>query len=345
MYYKRNAFIYFLNIFLIAIAIAISTKAYAITIKFKPRWILNDQFSGELYAQEKLEKEKSDNQINISPYDETEDQYHAIVAGKTDISVGESITLLQNIERDGSDIVFLAMKEQISPAGYLSLKAKEISTPDVMEGKKIGVYSDGNIDQLKWFCRLHKINFNSIQLIKITSDNLGYLIDGKVDLIVAHDTNEPLVLKKMGYDTNFIPMYGPKSVYYGSVYFCRRDFYLKNKEAVKQFVKYVSEGWKWAIQNTEKAAAMVIKYYPAKQYLMNSKAFTQEKIKQGISIRAFHLTYNVGPNCIGCILKTQWDAEVDELIKSGIITQNKKLDEVVQYDLTEDLYRQSTDIR
>lgn len=326
----------------IFILLIYSPMSLARTIVFKPRWILNDQSAGELYAQEKSKKDPLGVQIQVLPYDESEDQYHAVLLNHADISEGEAITLLQNIEKDNSDIVVLAMKEQISAAGYLSLKNKNIASPKDLEGKIIGIYSDDSIDHLRWFCKLYQVDFHKITFKKITSDNLKYLIDNIVDIIIAHDANEPLVLKRMGYDTHFIPLYGPKSVYYGSVYFCRRDFYEKNKDALKQFVKSVSEGWRWAIQNPSDAAEMVMKYYPESHYLMGSKELTKEKTQQGITIRAFHLTYNVGLNCIGCIVKTQWDVEVNELCKNGLLKNDGKLSNVVQYDLTEDLFKNTS---
>lgn len=310
-----------------------SPVAMALNIVFRPQWILDDHCAGEMYAADKFRRTRSTIRVTLLPYDETEDQYTAVVKGRVDVSTSEAITLLQKIEHDRSDLVIIGMKDQITPAGYLSLKGQGIVTPKNIEGKVIGLYSDNTLNHFRWFCKLHGIDIQTVRFRKITSDNIKSLLDGEVDVIIAHDTNEPIVLKRMGYETNFIPMYGPGAVYYGSVYFCRRAYFKQHAAELREFVKAVAEGWKWAIAHPEETAVMVMQYYPKARYLMSSHAFTEDKVIRGITVRAFHLTYNVGVDCIGCISRTQWDIGIQELVRHGLVHNNGRLRNVVQYDL------------
>lgn len=313
-------------------------KARSQDIILMPQWILNDQYAGEIHAHEQMDKTNSGVKIILLPYDETKDQYQEVLSRRVDVSTSEVITLLQKINEDQSDIVIFSLKEQISPAGYLSLKDKHIESPKDLEGKNFGYYSNNTLNHLKWFCMLHSIDYNKIKLKKITSDNLVSLIDGKVEVIVAHDTNEPIVLKKIGYDTNFIPMYGPANIYYGSAYFTTRSFYESNKENLREFVRKVSEGWKWAIEHPEQAADMVMKYYPKSRYLMDSYTLTRDKVIKGINVRAFHLTYNVGVDCIGCISKIQWNAGIDALVKHQLIEDSVHIRNVARFDIVDRVF-------
>ena len=318
--------------------LACPSEVKSADIIFRPQWILNDQHAGEIYAYEKMNQSNSNVKIILLPYDETKDQYQDVLSGKINVSTADIITLLNRIDKEHSDIVIFSFKEQISPAGYLSLKNKHIEKPKDLEGKIFGFYNETNRNDLKWFFDLHGIDFNNIKLKKITSDNLVPLIDEEVDVIVAHDTNEPIILKKLGYDTNFIPMYGPAHVYYGSAYFTTRSFYKRNKKSLSEFVRKISEGWKWAIEHPDEAADMVMKYYPRSRYIMNSYNITKEKVVKGINVRAFHLTYNVGMNCIGCMTKMQWNIGINELIKNDLIQNKEMLLKVADFDITRDVF-------
>lgn len=311
---------------------------------FMPQWILNDQHAGEIYASEEWNKSGSESKLVLLPYDEVKDQFKEVLLGHVHISTSEVITLLQKIDATHSDIVILALKEQISPAGYLSLKNKNIVKPKDMEGKVFGFYTENTLNHLRWFCDFHGIDYSQIKLKKITSDNLAPLMDGIVDIIVAHDTNEPIVLKKIGYDTHFIPMYGPSSSYYGSAYFTSRTFYEGHKKAIYDFVKKVSEGWKWSIENPEKAADLVMKYYPKDRYILNSYTHTRDKVVKGINVRAFHLTHNVGINCIGCFSEMQWNVEIDGLIEGKLIKDSEFIRRIAAFDVTRRVFSSGVNV-
>ncbi len=307
-------------------------------ISLKLAWVLNDQYAGEVYAYHKGWYKDSGINLEFKPYKYgTKDPYHSVVSGEADIGESEPLVVIREALRDNENIVIFGLKDQISPAGLLSLKKKNIMKPSNIEGYIFGYYNDGDKEILKWYCELNGVDYNKIQKRRLLPNDMQPLISETIDFIIAHETNEPVILKLMGYDSNFLSISGPNGVHFGSAYFCTEDFYNANKKDLIRFMKTSSKGWKHVIMNPLEGSNIVIKYYPKNRLINNSREFTLKKFEKGINIKGYYLTHKVGIDCIGCMSKAYWDIVLNELLSAKIIKFTELASKLIRYDVSKSL--------
>lgn len=307
-------------------------------IRLKIAWILNDQYAGELYAFHKGWYKNSGINLVIKPHQASaKGPYHSVISGEADIGESETLAVLREAIRDGTRIVIFGLKDQISPAGFLSLEDKKITSPSKLKGLKFGYYNYGDNELLKWYCELNNINFHKIKKRKLPPNDMDPLISGTVDFIIAHETNEPVILKIMGYNTNFLSLSGPNGVHFGSAYFCKEYYYNIHKQELINFMVTSSKGWQHAITNPNEAAKIVMRYYPKNLLINNSKNDTLRKIEKGINIKSYYVTYKVGLDCIGCMSNTYWDIVLNELLSANIIRSAELAKKYIKFDVSRSL--------
>jgi len=320
--------------FIILCTSIFSAKLFAFDLKYRIVWLLEDQHAGELYALDKGMYDKVGINLIIQPFKENEkDPYEAILIGEADIGIYETFTLLRRAVKDNADIVIFALKEQLDPSGYMSLESKNIKEPKQLEGKIYGYYNEGDMQLLRWYAELNNIDFNSIKLKKILPNDVESVINGSVDFLTAHVTNEPIQMDLRGYKTNFISLSGPGGVHLGSAYFCTRKFYERNKDILKRFIRVTSDGWRLAIRSPDKSSDIVIKYASTSSLLYKDVNKSKKKIMSAIKLRHFYLTHKVGFDCICCMSRTYWEMAFDKLKKFKLISDKQKMDKFVRYDV------------
>lgn len=317
---------------LISITFLPSLSLSAVTMRYKLIWILNEQYAGELYAYHKGWYEKEGLNIKFIPYGDGRDPYSAVVSGKTDIGVSSSISMLRSATKDNSDIVIFAIKDQISPAGFLSLSRKNIVKPSDLEGKTFGYYHLSNHALLKWFCEKYSVDHKGIKMVKVRPNDMDPLLDGTVDFIIAHETNEPIILKLTGHDTRFMSLSDARGIHHGAIFLCKRDYYERHQQEISKFVEVTARGWQAAISHPEEAADIILKSLPRSAYVDKSRELTKRKIIKSIGIKSFYITYKVGGGCIGCMSRVYWDVVADQLMDEGVISQRSELHKLVRYD-------------
>lgn len=308
-------------------------------VRYRLLWIYNDQFAGELYALEKEWYKKVGINLILQPYTKNYlEPYEAVKQGEADIGISETFSLIRKITNDDSDIIIFGLEDQLSPAGLLSLKNKNITKPKDLENKVHGYFHDGNLELLKWYSEVNHINFNLIKNVKIEAENLQPLISGDVDFVIAHETNEPVVLLLNGLKTNMLSLSGPNGIQFGVAFFCKRSFYETHREVLKKFLKTTSQGWKEAILHPEEASEIIMKYYPKEYYVFQSPELTKEKIFRGVKIRQFYLTYAVGLDHIGYMSETYWSLVFQKLAYLKLIDDETSLNKIIRFDVVKTLF-------
>jgi ABC-type nitrate/sulfonate/bicarbonate transport system substrate-binding protein len=318
--------------------LVVACSAQATPLRMKLSWVLNDQYAGQIYAFEKGWYKKAGIALTLIPHQGGHsDPYDAVMTGAADVGVGETLVILRRAIRDGSDIVIFGLEDQISPAGFLSLAETKIAQPGDLEHKRYGYYNNSDTDLLKWFADKNGVDYKSIAKKRVMPNDMQPLIDGEIDFIIAHETNEPVLLKLKKHRTNFLSLSGPKGTLFGASYFCKRDYYEKHKAELTKLMEMTSRGWRAAFDHPDDAAEMILRNFPRKDYVDGSRTFTKDKFVMGLGIKKYYLTYKVGPDFICCMSKYYWEMVSERMASEGLMENDASILSYVRFDATREL--------
>ncbi|KKP70178.1 hypothetical protein A2X44_00520 [candidate division CPR3 bacterium GWF2_35_18] len=129
------------------------------------------------------------------------------------------------------------------PIAIVSLKDKEIVNPGDLKGKNIGLpgfYGSSYIG-LQAFLQDQNINENEVTLSPVGYTQVQSLTENKVDAVVVFSMNEPIQLKKLGYEVNVIEL--SDYLNFASAGIVASDSVIKDKNDVaKAFVRATWKG-------------------------------------------------------------------------------------------------------
>lgn len=317
----------------IAAILAASPLAHATTLRVKLMWVKNDQYAGELLALHDGLYSARGLDVRLLQYEQGgPDPYHSVLSGSADVGISEVFALLRSAIKDDAKIVVFGLKDQISPAGFMSLAEAGIKAPKDFEGRTFGYYNDTDLELLSWYAAKNDVDVKRIATKKLRPNDMRPLNEGRVHFIIAHETNEPVMMKLQGHDTNFISLSGPRGIHFGPAFFCREDFYDAHRKELEAFIQATSEGWRRAIADPGRAADIVLAQYPKEDYIDGSGATTLAKFNKSLGIKQYYMTYKVGPDCICCMSKIYWGLVRSRLYEEGLIAEDDDVDDYVRFD-------------
>ena len=189
-------------------------------------------------------------------------------------SIGESVNLMMGGEADfisadaghllklradpALPIMAVALFGQRGQQSFIALSDSGVSEPRDWEGKTFGY--KGTIPPEY----LAIVNSTQVDRSKIQEVRVGYdprvLTEGQVDLLAVFKSNEPNIVRGLGFDVVAFDAadYGMRTM--GLTYVTRNDFAEENPETVTRFLKATMKGMEYAFANTEEALDMVLKY-------------------------------------------------------------------------------------
>ena len=189
-------------------------------------------------------------------------------------SIGESMNLLMGGEADfvsadagyalklraepGLPIVAIALFGQRGQQSFIALSDSGINSPGDWEGRTFGYKGTVPPEYLAI------VNSENVDRSKIQEVRVGYdpriLTEGQVDLLAVFKSNEPNVVRGLGFEVVAFDAadYGMQTM--GLTYVAREDFAEENPETTARFLKATMKGMEYAFANTEEALDMVMKY-------------------------------------------------------------------------------------
>ena len=236
-------------------------------------------------------------------------------------SIGESMNLLMGGEADfvsadaghalklradpGLPIVAIALFGQRGQQAFMAVDGSGIVSPQDWEGRTFGY--KGTIPPEY----LAIVNSAQVDRSKIEEVRVGYdprvLTEGQVDLLAVFKSNEPNIVRGLGFEVTTFDAadYGMRTM--GLTYVTRDDFGEENPETTARFLKATMKGMEYAFANTEEALDMVMKYAPEEdrdhmRYMM------LEEVKDATS----PLT---DENGFGWMSEEQWQSFHDSLLE------------------------------
>lgn len=166
------------------------------------------------------------------------------------------------IARDkGVPIKVIGTVFQKSPYCIMSLASKPLKTVKDFVGKTIAVPTSSRPLML-YLLRSAGISPSEVNIVPASPDPAA-LVTGQLDGYAGYSTNQGVMLQTRGVEIfalNVQDLGLPEIV--GTLY-AREDFLKANRDLVVRFLRASSEGWKWAINNPEQTAHLMVDKYGA----------------------------------------------------------------------------------
>jgi polar amino acid transport system substrate-binding protein len=247
-------------------------------VRLRLVWKNQFQFAGYYMAKEKGFYQQEGIDIEILEKDPAIDNVEEVASGKVDFAVGRSSMLIKRAQ--GVDIVALMATFQHSPMMLLALKDTGITSPVDLRGKRIMFASDGKYAS-EIMAMLMRFGLTENDYVYLPhSFNVGDLVSGKTDAMVAYVSNEPYHLQVNGIKHHMIHPkdYGFKM--YSDILFTSGTTIKNNKDLVNRFYRATMRGWLYAFENIHEAADVIYKKYNTQNLSKGALVYEGEVLKQ-----------------------------------------------------------------
>jgi NitT/TauT family transport system substrate-binding protein len=283
-------------------------------VSFIPQWVPQAQFAGYYVAYELGIYKKHGINLIIVPGGPDRSPSDFLESKKADIATMWLSTAIQR-RVHGVKLVNIAQIIQRSALMLVAKKSSGISTPEDLNGKKVGLWGADFKLQPQAFFRKYNLNVNIIP----QSQSVDLFLRDGVDVASAMWYNEYHIILNSGLNpdelTNFFfNEYGlnfPEDGIY-----TLEDNFQKNPSLYCAFVKATIEGWEYAFAHQKEALNIVIKYMTEVHIPANRvhQEWMLERMKDLILPLDTHTP-------IGTLLPADYDRVARELEESGLIKE------------------------
>ena len=266
---------------------------------FKPQ--ANLPFVAVYVAQEKGFFREQDLEVKV--LHSTGQHLPLLLAGSVDITTAAASSVLKRRSDPDVPIVAFVLFGQEGQQTFVALAESGIETVKDWEGKTFGYKISPPPDYLAM------LKANGADRSKITEVNAGFdprvLTEGRVDVLAVFKSNEPNVIRGIGFDTNrWDPEdHGVPSM--GLTYITRQDMVEQAPAVVERFTKATLKALEYILDNEDEALDIVMKYAPDEQ-----REHQRSMLKAELRDARSPLTEQHG---LGWMTDSQWKALYDHL--------------------------------
>ena len=288
------------------------------------KWLHHFQFAGYYAAQEQGFYRDAGLEVTLvegGPSTEVESE---VLSGRADFGVGTSALLLHRAR--GADLVVLGQIFQHSPAIFLTPRKTGIRSLADMAGRRF-MYSNQHGDMLT-LLKKNDIGESNIVQVPHQGDPRD-LIEGKADVMIAYSFNEPFILEQAGEPyLTFSPLtYGID--FYGDNFFSTRDLIETRPEFVESFRKATLRGWRYALENKEEMADLILSRY------------SKGKSREWLIFEAHQMDTLIQPTLVelGYQSPSRWQHIADTFAELGMLAEDFDPDGIIYTPRPHNNYR------
>jgi ABC-type nitrate/sulfonate/bicarbonate transport system substrate-binding protein len=224
---------------------------------FKPQ--ANLPFVGAYVAQEKGFFREQNLEVEIK-HAASPQNLQLLLSGDAQITTGNAASVLRRRADPGVDIVSIALIGQRSEQGFAVGANSGIQTVADWAGKTFGFKGTVPVEFLA-ITRANGVDPARIRQVSVGFDP-RVLSEGAVDILPVFFSNEPNLLKMLGYDVRLFDPNNYGIAALGLTYIATGDYVRAQPDVIVRFLKAVLRGIYHADQNREEALAIVMKYAP-----------------------------------------------------------------------------------
>ena len=228
-----------------------------------------------------------------------------LVAGDVDFTTAAATSVLKRRADPELPIVAIALFGQRGQQEYMALRDSGIETLEDWKGKTFGYKISVPPDYLAM------LKNAGVDRSKVNEVIVGFdprvLTEGTVDILAVFKSNEPDIVRRLGYDVNLWDPedYGVPSM--GLTYITRQDKVDQDPDVVERFLKATLKGGRYALENMEDALDIVMKYAPNEER-DHQRYMLETELKDAVS----PLTEQHG---LGWMTDAQWEALYQHLVE------------------------------
>jgi ABC-type nitrate/sulfonate/bicarbonate transport system substrate-binding protein len=188
-------------------------------------------------------------------------EHAKLLAGKQVQVITETATdVVSNVTGQNLPFVSLAVLTQTGDAAMVTLKSSGIDEPKKFEGRTVGYKA------VPAFEYLALLKSAGVDRSKIKEISVGFdpriLTEKKIDVLPIFKSNEPDVIRHLGFDINVIDpaKYGVQVM--GQTWTAHKDVLAADSDLFERFVRAALNGLAYAFANPKEAIDIVLKYAP-----------------------------------------------------------------------------------
>lgn len=229
-------------------------------ITFQLRWHTQFQFAGYYAALEKGFYREAGFDVTLVEGAPGHSPVNEVLQGRAQYAEANSELLYARLQ--GKPLVALAVLGQHSPSVLLTRRVDKLNTPQDLIGKRVMmVGGSDDVDFLAMF-RNEGIDPARIQ-IQPSSYDLRDLAEGRTDAFNAYQTNEPYLLRQLGFEPVAITPRTYGIDFYSDILFTTEDELKQHPDRVKRFRAATLKGWEYAFDHQDEIIDLVLNKYHA----------------------------------------------------------------------------------
>jgi ABC-type nitrate/sulfonate/bicarbonate transport system substrate-binding protein len=216
-------------------------------------WKHQFQFAGYYAAIERGYFRDAGFAVSLRELQEGADPVDLVLDGEADFGVAASELALHRAQ--GKPVVALATIVQHSPL-ILLVNRRKVSVIDSLQGSRI-MLTPHETELFAYLRREEITQFTTVPHSFDTQD----LIEGRVDAMSGYATDEPYLLKKVGFP---YLVFNPTAVgihFYGDTLFTNAARIKGSPERVRAFRAAAIKGWQYALAHPEDIADLILAKY------------------------------------------------------------------------------------
>lgn len=249
-----------------------------------------------------------------------------ILSGQADIAFTDPGSLFFALDQGEKLKVIYNIYPQ-NVFNVVSLKEKNITKPEDLKGKKIGVYSLSSGTRQNLLVLLHQAGLTEkdVTIVETGLLNFAPLIQEQVDATAATDTGLLIGKQKGLGEVNVIEVKDYLNMP-SDIFVVTEKAYQEKKDLLKKFLQSYKDSAQWMIDNPEEAASLAVKHaIDGKEEARNLEII---KLRNASSISA--ATKEKG---LGAIESDVLQQAADTYKKLGLIQKDLRMSDVVADDL------------
>jgi ABC-type nitrate/sulfonate/bicarbonate transport system substrate-binding protein len=299
-----------------------------IEIRLQLQWFDQSQFAGFYVAKEQGYYDKEGLDVEIIPGGFKTNPIQVILMKEAEIALVTGNKLLQARESK-YDLKAFGTVFNKSIACFMSKTEKNIKTPYDFVGKKVAVYRGFDTEHIL-LCLLKKLKINRNNVTIVDGGDITPFVKGDVDVWPSYIINEPIRMEEEGISVKILDPDYFGVQFYSDTLFSTTEYWMKNKNTLKKFIRASAKGWEYAESHKDKA--IDIMFRTRRNLAAKSSSSQQRKM---LDICCAYLRGGA-KNLLFYMNPDRWKAMENDLYEANIIQNKGYIQDLCDFKLIEE---------
>jgi ABC-type nitrate/sulfonate/bicarbonate transport system substrate-binding protein len=286
-----------------------STAPAAVSVRLK--WLHQSQFAGFYAAADQHYYADAHLLVSLDPGGPDSPSVQLVASGSDTFGVAGADQILLAREK-GVDVVAVATVYRQTPFVLMTRATSNLTTMTQLAGKKVGV-KFGQSEEVTYRAMLAAAGMGKPDEVPVKFD-LGPFLSGSIDAFPGYSINEALAAGEAGVPVNQITPASTGLHMYADTIFTTGSEIRNHPNEVSAFVQATVKGWRWAVDNPDKAAALALGYDG-----------TLKVGHEQAEMRASIASITPDANPIGFMDAAGWSSLQDILLQQGQMKQRQDI--------------------